>query len=152
MAAPAGFHSGLGMGSSNVPLSQLLTAQQTGAFAQQQSPMATGVHSPAPGAPLAPIPANQGLLNPLIPTQTGFSGFVPTRASPAMNHNQHQNQMMPQATGYNMNMGNNNGAMGMMPQQTGYNQYAQQSGFQGMQPSKFRFHETIFDVSNDRVT
>ncbi|KAJ9096055.1 hypothetical protein QFC21_005420 [Naganishia friedmannii] len=136
MSAPAGFHSGLGMGSSNLPMGQLLTAQQTGAFAQQQSPMATGVHSPAPGAPLAPIPANQGLLNPLIPTQTGFSGFVPTRASPAMNHNQHQNQMMPQATGYNMNMGNNSGAMGMMPQQTGYNQYAQQQGgFQGMQPN-----------------
>ncbi|KAJ9119856.1 hypothetical protein QFC24_005570 [Naganishia onofrii] len=154
MAAPAGFHSGLGMGSSNLPMGQLLTAQQTGAFAQQQSPVATGVHSPAPGAPLAPIPANQGLLNPLIPTQTGFSGFVPTRASPAMNNNQHQNQMMPQATGYNMNMGNNNSGMGMMPQQTGYNQYAQQQGgFQGMQPSKFCFPppQTVFNMSDNAV-
>ncbi|KAJ9095800.1 hypothetical protein QFC19_007414 [Naganishia cerealis] len=141
ISAPAGFHSGLGMGSSNVPMSQLLTAQQTGTFAQQQQPMATGARSPAPGAPLAPIPANQGLLNPLIPTQTGFSGFVPTRASPSVNHNQQQNQMMPQATGYNMGMSNNNGAMGMMPQQTGYNQYGQQSGaFQGMQPNMTGFN------------
>jgi len=32
-----------------------------------------------PRGPLAPIPANQGLLQPLIPTQTNFSNFVPTR-------------------------------------------------------------------------
>jgi hypothetical protein len=126
-----GFNSGLGMGSSNMPMGQLLSAQQTGAYGQQQ-PQSTG-------APLAPVPANQGLLNPLIPTQTGFNGFVPTRGSPAMNNNQQHNQMMPQATGYNMNMGNNNNnmGMGMMPQQTGFNQYGQQQGgFQGMQPSK----------------
>lgn len=132
MVASAGFHSGLGMGSSNVPMSQLLTAQQTGAFAQHQSPAQTGTHSPAPGAPLAPVPANQGLLNPLVPTQTGFTGFVPTRPSPASNPSLQQTHMMPQATGYNMSMGT-----GMMPQQTGYNQYGQQQGgFQGMQPSK----------------
>lgn len=127
-----GFNSGLGMGSSNLPMGQLLSAQQTGAYGQQQ-PQTTG-------APLAPVPANQGLLNPLIPTQTGFNGFVPTRASPAMNNNQQHNQMMPQATGYNMNMGNNNNnlGMGMMPQPTGFNQYGQQQGgFQGMQPSEY---------------
>jgi hypothetical protein len=136
MAPSAGFHSGLGMGSSNVPMGQLLTAQQTGAFAQHQSPAPTGNTQ---GAPLAPVPANQGLLNPLVPTQTGFTGFVPTRASPALQTGMQQNQMMPQATGYNMNMGHSNGmGLGMMPQQTGYSQYGQQQGgFQGMQPSKW---------------
>lgn len=147
MVASAGFHSGLGMGSSNVPMGQLLTAQQTGAFAQQQSPASTGNTQ---GAPLAPVPANQGLLNPLVPTQTGFTGFVPTRASPALNTGMQQNHMMPQATGYNMNMGQNNSNMGsgMMPQQTGYSQYGQQQGGfqgmqQGMQPSESRVYLTV---------
>ena len=128
-----GVNSGLGMGSSNMPMGQLLTAQQTGAYGQQQS------QSPTTGAPLAPIPANQGLLNPLIPTQTGFNGFVPTRSSPALSPNQQPNQMMPQATGYNMNMSHgNNAGMGMLPQQTGFNQYGQQQGgYQGLQPSEF---------------
>lgn len=31
--------------------------------------------------PFAPVPANHSLLQPLIPTQTGFSGFVPTKAA-----------------------------------------------------------------------
>jgi len=31
--------------------------------------------------PYAPVPANQGLLQPLVPTQTGFNGFVATRPS-----------------------------------------------------------------------
>ncbi|KAH9031364.1 hypothetical protein EDB85DRAFT_1959585 [Lactarius pseudohatsudake] len=40
----------------------------------------TGLLSPS-GArgPFAPVPANQGLLAPLVPTTTGFTGFVPTR-------------------------------------------------------------------------
>ena len=33
--------------------------------------------------PFAPVPANQSLLQPLVPTVTGFSGFIPTR--PASN-------------------------------------------------------------------
>lgn len=136
IAASGTINSGLGMGSSNLPMGQLLTAQQTGAFAQHQSPAPTGNSQ---GAPLAPIPANQGLLNPLVPTQTGFTGFVPTRASPALNTGMQQNHMMPQATGYNMNMGqSNNLGSAMMPQQTGYNQYSQQQGgYQGMQPSEW---------------
>jgi actin cytoskeleton-regulatory complex protein SLA1 len=32
-----------------------------------------------PRGPFAPVPANQSLLQPLVPTTTGFNGFVPTR-------------------------------------------------------------------------
>ena len=32
-----------------------------------------------PRGPFAPVPANQSLLQPLVPTTTGFGGFVPTR-------------------------------------------------------------------------
>jgi len=39
---------------------------------------------PASGArgPLAPVPTNQGLLNPLVPTNTSANQFVPTRLNP----------------------------------------------------------------------
>ena len=68
---PVSFQNGLGMGASPVPLGQL-QAQATG------FPGAFG-----PRGPLAPVPANQGLLQPLVPTTTGFNSFVPTR--PASN-------------------------------------------------------------------
>ena len=67
---PASFTAGLGMGSSTVPLGQL-QSQQT----------STPQPYNGPRGPFAPVPANQQLLQPLVPTQTGFSGFVPTRAS-----------------------------------------------------------------------
>jgi hypothetical protein len=123
--APQSFHAGLGMGSSNAPMGQLLQAQQTGAFQQQQPPQQSQQQNSARG-PLAPVPANQGLLNPLIPTNTGFSGFVPTRQSP---NTTGQTSMMPQMTGYQGNM---------MPQQTGFGHgYGQQPQPQNynMQPS-----------------
>ncbi|KZT37659.1 hypothetical protein SISSUDRAFT_1048179 [Sistotremastrum suecicum HHB10207 ss-3] len=63
---PMGYQHGLGMGSSPVPVAQL-QAQQT------------GFPGFTPRGPLAPVPQNQGLLNPLIPTNTGFNSFVPTR-------------------------------------------------------------------------
>ncbi|KAF9259485.1 hypothetical protein L218DRAFT_963517 [Marasmius fiardii PR-910] len=63
---PASFTSGLGMGSSPVPMGQLQTPQPYN----------------GPRGPFAPVPANQQLLQPLVPTQTGFVGFVPTRTSP----------------------------------------------------------------------
>lgn len=108
--APQSYHAGLGMGNSTqAPLGQLLQAQQTGAFQQQQT------QQNGSRAPLAPVPANQGLLNPLIPTNTGFNGFVPTRQSP--NPPMQQNNMMPQMTGY---------SGGMMPQQAGFVGYGQQ--------------------------
>ena len=72
---PQSFHSGLGMGASPLPLGQHLQSQRTGMYAQ---PLQNGARGP-----LAPVPANQGLLNPLIPTNTGFNQFVPTR--PASN-------------------------------------------------------------------
>ncbi|KAJ3508229.1 hypothetical protein NLJ89_g5874 [Agrocybe chaxingu] len=58
-----------------------------------------------PRGPFAPVPANQGLLQPLIPTQTGFSGFIP--AKPATNPSPFQNNLAPpsflqsQPTGFN---------------------------------------------------
>ncbi|THV08589.1 hypothetical protein K435DRAFT_772053 [Dendrothele bispora CBS 962.96] len=63
---PAGFASGMGMGNSPLTMSQHLQNQQTGVYN-------------GPRGPFAPVPANQALLQPLIPTQTGFNSFVPTR-------------------------------------------------------------------------
>ncbi len=121
--APPSFHAGLGMGSSQAPLGQLLQAQQTGAF-QQQQPQQQQQQQNGTRGPLAPVPANQGLLNPLIPTNTGFSGFVPTRQSP------NPTGMMTQQTGFQS---------GMMSQQTGFQpMYAQQPQQQTyMQPSEW---------------
>lgn len=91
--------------------------QQTGYAPQSQvSPQQTGYYqqqSNGPRPPPAPIPLNQQLLNPLIPTQTGMTGFIPTR-----------NQQSP---------------MPMMPQQTSYQpqpqpQQPMQTGFPGQSP------------------
>ncbi|EUC53910.1 actin cytoskeleton-regulatory complex protein SLA1, putative [Rhizoctonia solani AG-3 Rhs1AP] len=62
---PMSFQSGLGMGNSVAPIGQLLTAQQTGLL--------------GPRGPPAPVPSNQSLLTPLVPTNSGFNAFVPTR-------------------------------------------------------------------------
>lgn len=97
MQAPQSFHNGLGFGGSNSNMGQLLQAQQTGMFQQQPQQQQQG-----PRAPPAPVPSNQGLLNPLVPTQTGFGQFVPTRSS--ANSSPFQG-MQPQQTGF-------------MPQQT----------------------------------
>ncbi|TCD70400.1 cytoskeletal protein binding protein [Steccherinum ochraceum] len=71
---PRGFSQGMGMGSSPAPMAQHLQAQATGMFQPQQQQQQIG-----PRGPYAPIPANQGLLQPLVPTSTGFNNFVPTR-------------------------------------------------------------------------
>lgn len=71
-APPPSFNAGLGVGSSPLPLGQHLFNQQTGLY----QPPNNGLRGP-----LAPIPSNQGLLNPLIPTNTGINHFVPTRPS-----------------------------------------------------------------------
>ena len=76
-----------------------------------------------PRGPIAPIPSNQGLLNPLIPATTGF---IPTRGGG-------QGGMMPQQTGYMGQQGQ------MMMQPTGYAQGFQQAYGgqpQQIQPSK----------------
>ncbi|KIJ70021.1 hypothetical protein HYDPIDRAFT_77892 [Hydnomerulius pinastri MD-312] len=71
VSPPIGYNNGLGMGSSPAPLAQHLQNQQTGVLPPPQQN--------GPRGPFAPVPANQSLLQPLIPTQTGFNNFVPTR-------------------------------------------------------------------------
>ncbi|OAX41347.1 hypothetical protein K503DRAFT_512190 [Rhizopogon vinicolor AM-OR11-026] len=65
---PASYNAGLGMGSSPTAIGQPLQNHQTGAVSLQ-----------GPRGPFAPVPANHSLLQPLIPTTTGFNSFVPTR-------------------------------------------------------------------------
>lgn len=84
---------------------QLLQQQQT----QPQQPMLTGLQMQQGVAkgPIAPLPQNQGLLQPLIPTNTGLN-FRPTGAQPASTPSP---GLIPQQTG-------------LMPQQTGFAQGA----------------------------
>lgn len=86
--------------------------------------------SPGPRGPLAPVPQNQGLLNPLVPTNTANYGFLPTSrqgsmvASPTgmVSSPTGMPGMMPQATGMMPQ------ATGMMPQSTGMMMPPQQTG------------------------
>ena len=112
---------------------------------QPQAPQQTGFYpSPAQGGPrgpFAPVPANQGLLAPLVPTATGFNGFVPTRpaTSPSFLGAQptgFQPSLAPQPTGFQPSLA---------PQPTGFQPSLapQPTGFQpslapqptGFQPS-----------------
>jgi hypothetical protein len=98
-APPASYQSGLGMGSSPAPIGQHLQNQQTGFPPQPLQPMNNG-----PRGPFAPVPANQSLLQPLIPTNTGFKNFVPTR--PVASPFQHQPSFLPQQpTGFSASPG-----------------------------------------------
>jgi hypothetical protein len=129
---PSGYNQGMGVGSSPSPLGQHLQAQQTGLLPPAQN---------GPRGPFAPVPANQGLLAPLVPTSTGFSGFVPTRpaTSPSFLGPQptgFQPSLAPQPTGFQPSVG---------PQPTGFQPSLapQPTGFQpslapqptGFQPS-----------------
>ena len=94
---PSGYNQGMGVGSSPSPLGQHLQAQQTGLLPPQGGPR----------GPFAPVPANQGLLAPLIPTATGFSGFVPTRPAtspsflgPQLTGIPQSSSLAPQPTGF----------------------------------------------------
>ena len=80
LPASSGLHTGMGMSSSPLPMGQHLV-NQTAVLPHSSQPYN------GPRGPFAPVPANQGLLQPLIPTQTGFSGFVPTKpvSSPFLN-------------------------------------------------------------------
>lgn len=71
--SPVGYQAGLGMSSSPAPMGQFLQSTPTGI--PQSSPQPYN----GPRGPFAPVPANQTLLQPLIPTQTGFNNFIPTR-------------------------------------------------------------------------
>ncbi|KAL8280638.1 hypothetical protein RQP46_006961 [Phenoliferia psychrophenolica] len=82
---------------------------------QSQAPPIQAFNPNAPRGPVAPVPANQGLLQPLIPTQTGFR--------PQFS----QAPLMPSVTGY----------PGMMAQQS-FSAQPSYNGFQapmGMQPT-----------------
>ncbi|KAK0230605.1 hypothetical protein IW262DRAFT_1523285 [Armillaria fumosa] len=81
VTSPTSYRSGLGMGSSPAPIGQHLHNQQTGMIPQPTPPPAQPYNGPR--GPFAPVPANQGLLQPLIPTQTGFNSFIPTRSTGA---------------------------------------------------------------------
>lgn len=72
------------MGTSPTPLGQL-----------QSQPTYSPQPYNGPRGPFAPVPANQSLLQPLIPTQTGFASFVPTR--PSNSAPPFQNAMSPSA-------------------------------------------------------
>lgn len=102
-----------------------LQAQQTGMFTSPVN---------GPRGPFAPVPANQPLLQPLVPTTTGFSGFVPTRPgtspSPFQSAPQQQQQsMLPQQTGFP------GAGPSLLPQQTGFpmqgSMLSQPTGMQG---------------------
>ncbi|PWN52249.1 hypothetical protein IE53DRAFT_10601 [Violaceomyces palustris] len=100
-----------------------------------------GYNPNAPRGPLAPVPSNQGLLQPLIPTQ-GTGQFVPTRQQPTGMGGMGMNGMQPQQTGLGgmgMNMGMGMGVgmgMGMQSQQNGWSNQGgmqpQMTGFNGM--------------------
>ncbi|KAF9569078.1 hypothetical protein CPC08DRAFT_678791 [Agrocybe pediades] len=96
-AAPAhaSFRAGLGMSTSPLPMGQLTTAQPS------LSPLPSAPYN-GPRGPFAPVPANQGLLQPLIPTQTGFNGFIPTKpvTSPFTNQLSPPNFLSQQPTGF----------------------------------------------------
>ncbi|KAF8529197.1 hypothetical protein BU17DRAFT_36962 [Hysterangium stoloniferum] len=136
---PQGFNAGLGVGSSPIPLGQHLQNQQTGLY-----------QTNGPRGPLAPVPSNQGLLNPLIPTTTGFNQFVPTRpaSNPPMQPSQFQsspslpflstaptgfgsmNPLMSQPTGFTGMATTSNSFSGINSQPTGFG-----SGFGSLNPN-----------------
>ncbi|TIA90146.1 hypothetical protein E3P99_01695 [Wallemia hederae] len=87
---------------------QMLQQQQSAPVAAQQ-PMLTGLQQGIAKGPVAPLPQNQGLLQPLIPTNTGLN-FRPTGAA------------------------GSSPSPGLMPQQTGYMQPMHQPAMQPLQP------------------
>ncbi|KZV68150.1 hypothetical protein PENSPDRAFT_653484 [Peniophora sp. CONT] len=120
---PAGYAAGLGVGTSPSPLGAHLQAQATGAL-----PPLNG-----PRGPLAPVPQNQGLLQPLVPTQTGFRGFVPTQPT---GFQPQQTGFQPQPTGFQ--------PQGLQPQPTGFQPQGLQTQPTGFNPSAFQSQPTGF--------
>ena len=150
IVTPPGYQAGMGMGSSNLPMAQHLQAQATGILPQLNGPR----------APFAPVASNAPLLQPLVPTTTGFGGFVPTRPqsnpgpsfqtssalSPFGNQFAVSQPMLPQATGFQMQQMQTPlqfQATGM-PSQGGFSQFGSNpgmmmggSGFGGVQTSEW---------------
>jgi actin cytoskeleton-regulatory complex protein SLA1 len=162
---PRSFASGMGIGASPVPMGRI----QTPSAAPMQQPQMTNV----PRGPFAPVPANQSLLQPLIPTTTGFNSFVPTR--PVSNNGSQLQQpqqsfLSSQPTGFlGPAMSNPTGFLpsfrspgpqsqtsgfqptGLQPQPTGFQPSFQTSGPQsqmhGFQPSGMQSQPTGFTPS-----
>ncbi|TRM67650.1 hypothetical protein BD626DRAFT_626074 [Schizophyllum amplum] len=128
-ASPAGYAQGLGMGPSPSPIGQL-------------QPQNTAMPYNGPRGPFAPVLANQGLLQPLIPTQTGFNSFVPTarptsamQGSPFAGGVPASQYMQSQPTGFpamSQLQSQPTGFPSMQSQPTGFMQ-SQATGFPGMQ-------------------
>ena len=81
---PIGIQAGYGMSSSPLPMGHLVNQPTLSPPPQSYN---------GPRGPFAPVPANQSLLQPLIPTRTGFNGFIPT--NPANSPSPFQNQLSP---------------------------------------------------------
>ncbi|TFK75940.1 hypothetical protein BDN72DRAFT_831371 [Pluteus cervinus] len=77
MALPPVRPGGLGVAPSPVPMGQF---QNGAGLAPSPSP----VQYNGPRGPYAPVPANQGLLKPMVPMTTGYGGFIPTRPTSAL--------------------------------------------------------------------
>lgn len=129
MAPPSSY--GLGAANTATPMAQL-QAQQTAA-PQMMAPPQPDPN--APRGPLAPLPVNQGLLNPMQPAMTGM--FVPTHNSGSGTQSPFGNSMAVQQTGY------------MQPMQTGFQQPMQPAytGFPGyQQPQQQPQQQTAFNA------
>jgi actin cytoskeleton-regulatory complex protein SLA1 len=100
--APPVSHSAPPVSNQNFSASPAPLAQ----FTQNSQPIVPSQTPPqpynGPRGPFAPVPANQGLLQPLIPTQTGFNSFISTRPTlaPSFSGSQPQSSFLaPQPTG-----------------------------------------------------
>ena len=149
------------MGVTNRPPSAPVQRQQA-TTPQPVSPQPSGpplqYYDPnAPRGPVAPVHHNTPLLNPLIPTQTGFSGFVPTRAQGGFGGMQVQPtgfmgtqpsfqpaSMAPMQTGFNPGMmAQPTGMPGMMSQATGMPGMMAQPTSMGMMPQQTGFQQNM---------
>ncbi|KAH9483050.1 Actin cytoskeleton-regulatory complex protein SLA1 [Psilocybe cubensis] len=127
---PASYRAGFGMSSSPLPMGQISIQPTLSPPATQPQPYN------GPRGPFAPVPANQSLLQPLIPTQTGFGGFIPTK--PTLNSSPSPFQstlgapsfLSTQPTGFG-----GGGHQPLMSQPTGFTpMMSQPTGFQPQQP------------------
>jgi len=115
---------------SPIPMGQLHITQPTFSPPLVQQPYN------GPRGPFAPVPGNQSLLQPLIPTQTGFNGFIPTK--PVSSPSPFQSQLAPptflshQPTGFPNSQPIMTQPTGLMTQPTGiFNSFSPSPPFQG---------------------
>ncbi|KAF4574647.1 cytoskeletal protein binding protein [Pleurotus pulmonarius] len=114
---------------------------------QQQTGFLQATPSPGPRGPLAPVPANQSLLQPLIPTQTGFGGFVPAR--PNNNPSPFQPQQQPSfLNSQPTSFGNPQPPSFLNTQPTGFQVNTQPPSFVNTQPTGFQVNAQQPSFSN----